>query len=795
MFKLNFKFAVRNLLKTRLYSGINILSLSIGIMAVILLSSFITEELSFDKFHNHSERIYRFGYQLESENQPTRQLAWVSALVAPEVREKYPEVERVVRVRNCSGTMFGPSNVPYLENKGFFAGDQFFDVFNFAKLSGDLATALDEPYEIVLTRKLAEKYFGDSNPIGEFVRLQIGDTLNLKVSAVIDDVPSNAHFRFDYLISHKTREALYPHIQGWFSLGTHTYFRLREDVNVHQFNDKVESLVMDVYGEEVEKIGFVIKIFTQPLLDIHLKSSLNNEIEANGDITYVYIATGIGGGIFLISLFNFINLFIARSIKFTKQLGVKQVMGANKRHLVAQSITETLLSVAIAFSIAIGLAYVLLPYFEHLVSRELTIEWTGYFSILSLIALTLLAALIAGLYPALIVSSAKVTNSIAGKLSIGKNQTIPRQVLMVLQFGIATVLIIGALVIQRQLNYMLNSPLGFAKENIAVIDLWNNRQIRANTSVFKEKLLQSPSITEVTSSNSVPGEQLLDRVGYPEGDESKSQVMFSLMVQNDFLDLYELDLLEGQNLPVTFNPESDHQFLVNETAVHTFGWNNEEAIGKDFQWGSRSGKIVGVIKDFHYYALREKIPPMIILQTEGGVGYMSIKMEGDIRSAIDYVEEAWIDMYPNQVFDSSFISDRFNNQYQLESQVDQLVQLFTIIAILIACSGLFGLTALQVEQRTKEIGIRKVLGASITSIQLLIGKRFFILIAFSFLVAIPFAYYLSNGWLEDFAFRINLGVDIFIVAAFFTLLTSFATVVVQSYRSAAMNPVKSIRDE
>ncbi len=794
-FKLNLKFATRNLLKTRVNSSLNIFSLSIGLMAVILLATYISHELSFDKFHSLGDRTFRFGYQIESDNQPTRQLAWVSALVAPEVQESYPEIEQVVRVRNCGGTMTGPGNQAFLEENGFFTGDAFFEVFDFKLLNGTRSDVLDEPYKIVLTQNLAEKYFGNSDPIGQFLELRIRDTLQLEVSGVVENTPSNSHFQFDYLVSHKTRELIYPHIRGWFSLGTHTYFRLQEGVDKLAFDKKIENLVMDAYGEEALRMGFTIKLFTQPLWDIHLKSNLGNEISANGNITYIYIAGGISLAILIISIFNFVNLFIARSVKFTKQIGIKKVIGANQSQLIYQSLMETLVMLVIAFSIAILLAYIFLPYFEQLVSRELFIQWFGTLSISSLSLLLVIVGLLAGLYPAILSTTFRLSNRDTSVTSLKKQGGSLSQSFLIVQFGLATILICSVLVIRNQLNFMTGSSLGFNNEQVAVIELWNNRQARGNTAILKTKLLESPTISSITASNSIPGEFLLDRVGYPDGDDSKSQVMFSLLVQDDFLELYDLNLVAGRGFSSEISTDATEAFIVNETAVSEFGWVPDQAIGRDFQWGSRSGKIIGVIEDFHYYGLQEKIPPMMLLQTERGVGYMSIKIEGEILKTVEFIEASWNELYENQVFDLFFLDDRFNEQYLQEGRLNKIITLFTLIGIVIACGGLFGLTALNVEKRMKEIGIRKVVGATIPSILILIGKRFFRLILLSFLIAIPISYLLAKWWLNDFAFRIDLGFIVFLQAIFLSLMVAAITVIFQSYKAASLDPVKVIKYE
>lgn len=795
MLKLQIKLTFRNLFRTGFYSFTNIFSLATGITAVILLMSFVAKELSYDRFHEFGDRTYRFGYQLETDNQPTRQLAWVSALVGPAAKERFPEIESMVRVRDCMGTMVNNQNEVFLEDKGFFAGDSFFDVFSFPVVAGDPVRALDAPNKIVLTETMATRYFGDENPVGNQMELRMGDTLRLQVSAVMKDVPDNAHFSFDYLISHKTREALYPHIQGWFALGTHTYFRLSEGASVADFNEKAESMVMDIYGQEAQQIGFTIKLFTQPLRDIHLKSKLGNEIAANGDIQYVFIAAGIALVILLIASFNFINLSIAKSYRFVRQMGIRKVLGANRGQVFGQFIIESVVSVLLAFSLALLLTLILLPYFNELVGRDLSIIWSGWISIATLGGLLLAVGLTAGIYPAVSVIAVQTTQAVKGKLVVVRKRSLTKEVLIVTQFGLATLLIIAVLVIRGQLGYMMNSSLGFDHEQTAVIELWNNRAVRANSSVLKNELLKSPNISQVAASNSIPGELLLNRVGYPDGNESLSKVMFSLMVQDDFLELYELNIAAGRAFSPELSTDKTSAFLLNESAVAEFGWSNEEAIGRDFQWGSRSGKIIGVVGDFHYYSLQEKVPPMIILPTDGGVGYMSVKVTGKVHETVAEIERTWAELYPDQVFKLFFLDDNFNEQYKLESQLDKLISLFTLVAVLIACFGLFSLSAIHVEQRTKEIGIRKVLGASLPGVLFLIGRFFLRLVVMSFLFALPASWLLGDWWLSDFAYRMELSPVIFAVATGVSLSIAALTILAQALRAALANPVKTLRYE
>ncbi len=795
MLKLQIKLTFRNLFRTGFYSFTNIFSLATGITAVILLMSFVSGELSYDRFHKFGDRTYRFGYQLETDNQPTRQLAWVSALVGPAATERFPEIESMVRVRDCMGTMVNSQNEVFLEDKGFFAGDRFFDVFSFPVIAGDALTALDAPNKIVLTESMATRYFGDENPVGRQMELRMSDTLRLQVSAVMKDVPDNAHFRFDYLISHKTREVLYPHIQGWFALGTHTYFRLTEEASVADFNAKVEGMVMDIYGEEAQQIGFTIRLFTQPLWDIHLKSKLGNEIAANGDIQYVFIAAGIALVILLIASFNFINLSIAKSYRFVRQMGIRKVLGAQRSQIFSHFITESVISVLLAFGLALVLSVLLMPYFNELVGRDLSVVWKGWMSVTALGGLLLIVGLVAGTYPAVSVVAVRATEAVKGKLAAVQKRSFTREGLIVTQFGLATVLIIAVLVIRGQLGYMMNSSLGFDHEQTAVIELWNNRAARANSSVLKNELLKSPNISHVAASNSIPGELLLNRVGYPDGNESLSKVMFSLMVQEDFLELYELNIAAGRAFSPDLSTDQTDAFLLNESAVIEFGWSNEEAIGRDFQWGSRTGKVIGVVEDFHYYSLQEKVPPMIILPTEGGVGYMSVKVTGEAHETVAQMERTWKSLYPDQVFKLFFLDDNFNEQYKLESQLDRIMSLFTLVAVLIACFGLFSLSAIHVEQRTKEIGIRKVLGASVPGVLFLIGRFFLRLVALSFLFALPASWLLGDWWLSDFAYRMELSPVIFAIAIGVSLSVAALTIIAQALRAALANPVKTLRYE
>lgn len=795
MLGLHLKFAFRNLKKTSYYSLVNIFSFGIGIAAVLLLMSFIAEELSYDKFHEDAESIYRFGYHIETDNQPTRRLAWVSALAGPAAQERYPEVEHMVRIRNCGGSMIGPDNNVQNENAGFFAGDEFFDVFSFELIRGNPEQTLDAPNKIVLTESMAQRYFGSQDPLGQPLQLVIGDTLNLQVSGVMQDTPDNSHFKFDYLISHKTREVIYPHIQGWFALGTHTYFKLNKEATTQAFEEKVSNLVMEAYGDEASSMGFNIQLFVQPLLDIHLKSKLSNEIQANGDIQYLIIAIGIGVVILLIASFNFANLFIARTSKLIKQVGVRKVLGANKKQLISQFVIEAGLSVFLTLCLAVPLAMLVLPYFEQLVARNLSIVWTGPLSVLALGLYMLLVAVFAGIYPSILLASVKTRESIGGKWSGSSKGNLMNKGLIVLQFAMATILISAVLVVRGQLNFMLDSSLGFDKEQIAIVELWNSREAESNPEILKSGLLVSPHIQAVTSSNSVPGKFLLNRVGYPDNNESLSKVMFSLIVNDDFLDLYDLEIIEGRAFSTEVFTDQTQAFILNESAVKEFGWSKAEAIGRDFQWGSRAGKIIGVTKDFHYYSLQEKIPPMILLPSAGNGDFMSIKITQNIRETVAFIQETWETLYPDRTFSMYFLDDSFNDQYELESQLDNIMSLFTLVAIFIACSGLFSLTAVHVEHRTKEIGIRKVLGASVVIILSMISKFFLRLVAIAILLAIPLAYLLTDWWLSDFAYRMDLSPLIFLLATVFALAIACLTVCIQSYKTAMVNPVDTLRYE
>ncbi len=789
------KVAFRNILSDKLYSAIKILSLLIGITCFLLISFFVQDELSYDRHHQHYKNIYRVGYDVSSVSAPSTKLAWVSALVAPKLVEDYPELSLVSRVRQTGGILRN-GDIKFREVRGFWADKDFFKIFTHPMLAGDPETALEEPNSIVLTESYARKYFGDQDPIGQGMVFLTGDTLQLEVKGLIPDVPESSHFKFDFLISHSTREIIYPHINGWFALGTHTYMLIPEGVEAEQLESKIAGMVMHYYGEEAEKIGYNLQLFLQPLSDIHLRSDLGAEIETNSSITNVYIFSVIAVFVLVLAIINFINLSTARSLRYSKSIGVRKVIGSGKGRLVAQFLTESIVLTVLSVVVAMGLVEVIMSPFNTLVGKSLASPFLrGYEFWLILAGITILIGILGGSYPAFIFSSYKPADILRKRNEKVGNVNL-RRVLVVFQFLISMILIAGTFIIYDQLNFMHNKPLGFAKEQVIVVDNWMNRAARQNPDVMKSELQNVTGVINVSGSNSVPGQWLLDRSTQPEGYENLV-VMSSLIVDFEFARNLELQVVAGRLFDKDVATDAEEAFLLNEAAIDELGWTAEEAVGKQFAWGSnRSGQVIGVLRDFHYYSLQEEVKPLVMLVDENSYGYLTVKVEAaNIGQTINELAAVYAELYPDYTFDYSFLDEDFEAQYQSEQRLGNLTTYFSMVGIAIASLGLIGLVSSATASRTKEIGIRKVHGSSIASIVYLLLKDFSVLIIISLVIATPVVWYTGDWWLSEFAYRTNLGAATFILSYGIILLIAWLTMSIQSIKAARVSPVKSLKEE
>ncbi len=727
MLKNYFKIAFRNLARFKIYSFINIAGLAVGMAVSILIILYIQEELSYDKFHKNADRIYRLSREWFNEDGTSSlHLARVAPPIGPLLKNDFPNtIEEVTRVISDYSTFLRVDNKTFVEDKFFWAEDNFFKIFSFKMIKGNPETALKDPYSVVLTESMAKKYFGNEDPIGKTILYERQN--NLKVTGVIEDVPENSHFKFDFLGSFITLND-YIGVENlttnWGSNNYVTYLLLPKNFPASelekQFPSFLDKHLTQIYTQErgtppSVKPSKVNQLHLWKLTDIHLHSHLTTELEENGDINDVYIFSIIALFILLIACINFMNLATARSAKRAREIGMRKVLGAYKKQLMLQFIGESLMISFIAMLIAVVIVEAALPFFNNFIDKHLSLNYFGNpIVIIGLLGLTLIVGLISGSYPAFLLSSFSTIKVLKGNNSSSRKSTF-RTVLVVAQFTISIVLIICMGIVYSQMQYFKNKDLGYDKNRIVILP--SNQDMRKNIESVKSQLFENPNILNVTSSRLVPSDMLLNSWGgqLVGGDET-IPLNFRLAVDEvdyDFIKTYGLQLIAGRDFSREFGTDDTAAFILNEAAVKQLGWNPREAIGKKMIYGQREGQVIGVINNFNFESLHNKIVPIILLISKTGNSQFSVKISGkDISGTLGFLKRKWTELRPDYPFEYTFLESQLDELYTPEKKLGEIFGVFSLLAVIIACLGLFGLASFAAEQRTKEIGIRKVLGAS-----------------------------------------------------------------------------------
>ncbi len=798
MLKNYIKITLRNLLKNKAFSLINILGLSIGMAACIFILLWVQDELGYDTFHEKVDKIYRIT-TYDPEN-PTGGSARVGAPWGPAMQTDYPEVADFVRFRFLGRSLVRYGDKQFFESGGLFADSSLFNVFTFPLIKGNPKTALTEPNSIVITEKMAKKYFGESDPLGE--TLTFDNEMDLAITGVVKDVPHNSHFRFNYLVSFVTHQAWY--VKEWRMRNYHVYLLLEGDANTAALENKFPGFI-DKYLM-TDDVPYSSKIRLQPIKDIHLHSNLFREFEANGDIAYVYIFSLIAVFIMLIACINFMNLSTARSAKRAREVGVRKVAGANRGQLIRQFLSESLLLSFLALFLAVGIVESLLPYFNDLAAKSLDITFSnGFFMLTALAAIALLVGLISGTYPAFFLSAFRPVLILKGDINLKtSNRSVLRTVLVIAQFTITIALIIGSGIVYQQLNFMKNKKLGFNKEQVVVLRMYDDAIVEQYETI-KNEFLQTTDIVSVSASSALPGRGDWGMPFlYEDAGEKKRFSSRVMVVDPDYLETCEIELKDGRNFSKELATDISGAYLINETAVEKFAWENpigmqiERPVGRDENgnWKYEPGEIIGIVKDFHFRSMHEEIAPMVMWVAPESFFYLSIRVRPDnIPKTLSEIEKTWATFDPNRPFEFFFLDEVFDDQYRSEEQLGKLFTVFSALAIFIACLGLFGLVSFMAERRIKEIGIRKVLGASISNLFLLLSKEYSKWVIVANLIAWPIAYFIMNRWLEDFAYRIDIAWWVFPAAGGLAFLIALITVSYQAARAAVANPVDALRYE
>lgn len=794
MFRNYLTVAWRHLLKHKGYSFINVAGLATGMACFLLILLYVQHEQSYDQAHPNVDRLYRLVYD-NTKGGGTTPWAITKAEWSRILPESLAEIEEGVSIIPTFGfnSLVEYEDKRFLEERFLWADSSLLRLFDLDLIQGDKATALREPYTIVIPERTAKKYFGNVDPMGKVLRRD--NESDYRITGVLADPPENMHFHFDFVASSTSAG------DDWDIFWAYTYLLLRPGADPGvvqaQFRDQIRTHL----GEErAQKLDFTL----QPVTDIHLRSNLLYEYEANSDIAYVYILLGVAVFILVIACVNFMNLSTARSAHRAKEVGLRKVVGAHRSQLIRQYLSESLLLSLIALMLAVVLVQLLLPVFNSLVDKNLVLDYfDNRTMLLCLVGTALFVGLFAGSYPAFFLSRFRPVSVLKGTFRLGSQGAFLRKGLVVVQFALSIMLIAGTVVVQDQVAYFKEKKLGFNKEQVVAIPIARTEAIPRQYEAFKDALLQHPNIEAVSGMSNIPGqiEQMFVGTVRVEGAQDAEGVYLSFFrADEDFIRTLDVQLLEGRDFSADFPADSVSSVIINETAMRQFGWQTpQEALGKrlDSVSGDYKRTIIGVVQDFHFASLHSPIGPLLI-HWESVKRYNTIGVRlrtTELVQTLAFIETTWDRFEPGRPLESFMMDSYFDAQYQKEEKMASLISVFSFLAIVIACLGLFGLAAFTAEQRTKEIGVRKVLGASIHQVTVLLSQSFVRLVGIAFVVSTPIAYVALNRWLEDFAYHIDLGVGTFMLAGALALVVALVTVGYQAIRAAVANPIDALRYE
>ena len=790
MFANLIKIAFRNIAKEKIYSIINVLGLTIGITCSMFLVLYIVDELSYDGFHEKKNNIYRVVTHFQ---EPDNTFSWPNAQIplAQELQENYTEVDKAVRLINVGRELMEHEEKDhrFYEEDLYYADSSVFDVFTFPFVAGDPATALVAPNSMVITESMALKYFDDEDPVGQ--SLQNRDN-TYKITGVIQDVPHNSHIEFDGLISRTTLEA---ELGGWGSWGVPTYVLLRDEVDYKNFEATFDENVNESYLKPIfEQFGVTMEYELQPLESIHLYSNLSGENEGGGDISYIYIFAAVAFFMLLIAGINYMNLATARAARRAKEVGIRKTAGSTKWQLIRQFLTESTVLAIIAMLISLLMILLLLPGFNYISGKEISFSYLLQPEIgLSLLLIVVLIGIAGGSYPAFYLSRFDPAYVLKGQKGSNSGSTSLRKVLVVTQFAISMAMVISTWVVYDQLQYIRSKDLGFQKEQVVTV-MMVEPETREKFSVLRNKLLAQPQIVNVATSNAKPGQGISKNIMNVETEDQGSveKGVDMYFADYDFTDVVGFQLVEGRGFDRDYATDTAAA-LVNEAMVARMAWENP--IGKTFAFNDQTQfQVVGVVKDYHQNSLYSPIEPLAIFFRDNN-SQLQVKIKGDdIAGGIAALESAWQEVNPGKPMEYAFLDEDFDEQYVADIKRGQIFTIFSALTVIIACLGLLGLSAYTTQQRDKEIGIRKVIGASVPGIVLLIYKDFFILIMIALLIAFPAAYYFMDNWLNSFAYQTDIKVITFLASALLTIIVTIFAVSFHTIRAATANPVHSLKD-
>lgn len=809
-----FKTAFRNILKHRVLSFVNVLGLTIGLTCTILIAIFVRHELSYDKFHKNSDRIYRVerigeldGTEFHSPH--------TNHLFVPKLAEEYPEIKEYTRIWHISA-LLRDYKENFHEEELYCADPGFFEIFSFSLLKGNRGQALKNPNSIVITPKVARKYFGTTDVLGETIEFQKwGQNVAVEVTGIMEEFPQNTHFQTDMIMSYKTIEPMAnPQIlNSWIAGYLFSYVMLDESANVENLKANFPGFVdnhLGVYKQAIDigdkKLSDFFRIYLQPLEDIYLFADVPYAIGPEGDINKLYTAGAIALLILIIACINYINLSTAKSLTRSKEVVLRKVFGADRKRIVTQFLTESILLAFIALVISMVVLEAIMPAFNSYLNKDLTI---GYFQnpliVVILVAFSLFIGLLAGIYPSLQISSYLPTSVLKhkGKSGKGTGSAIVRKGLVILQFAISVGLIISVFTMNQQLQFMVDKDPGFHKENVLIIPI-SEQKLQQQMGSVKEELRKIPAVQEIGRADKYFGDNSYSdydfrRKGVPPRDGNNVKIIH---VDPDFIPSMDIKMVAGRNYSRSFQTDRQQAYVLNEKAIRELGFASpEDAIGKEvimtFVDGQHPGKVIGVMKDFHYKSMESKINPMAFLYQPNQTDKLFVRLAGGIQmdESLKKIRRVFETYSTHFTFDYKFLDQEFDANYQNEIKMRKLFTIFTLLAIFIACMGLFGLASFLTEQKTKEIGIRKAIGASSSRIVFMLSSDFLKWVLVSNLIAWPLIYVLLNKWLQNFAYHVQINIIYFVLASLITLVIAQATVFYKAFTAARTNPTDSLRYE
>jgi len=815
MFKNYVTTFIRNLMKDKMYSFLNIGGLTVGIAATVLILLYVRNELSYDSFNEKADRIHIISFRGNFGGSPIN-ASFTSAPMASTLENDYPEVEGATRFFADIGS--GSKLVEYGDQKFYESGWKWadsgvFNIFTYPLIIGDPTKALAQPNSVVISEEMREKYFGSEDPLGKIVKFN--RTTNYAVTGVMKNIPLTTHLHFDFLASFSTLPN--SNNKTWLGAETYTYILLREGVDPNDLQSKLPQLIEKYVAPQVEQAigqsyknlvqaGFRAEYYLQPLTDLYLKREAVHEIAtASSDINYIYIFLAVALGIISIASINYMNLSTARAKTRAREVGMRKALGSRRKQLVTQFLVESTVSSLIATVLAFGAIEIFLPAFNSFTQKQLSLAANIVQNIdvvLGMILMSVLVGVIAGFYPALLLSSFKPTIVLKGTPISGSKHGWLRNGLVVFQFVVSIGLLVGTAVVYKQLDYMRNMKLGFDKEQVVTVQLESQDAIGRFES-FRNELLTNSHILNAASADGIPGRFFLVAGFRPE--DAANNAPFSFVynrVSFDFIDALGLEMAGGREFSRDFQSDTVDAWVINEKAARSLGWDNNSAIGKKLTIQSsrvnsnKSKKVVGVVRDFHFESLHEEIKPLVLSIGSRSNRYAIVKFDNsDIPRILSFIESKWSSFEPGYPFHYNFLDEDFGRLFQQESRLGELFTYFTGLAIFIACLGLFSLASYVTQQRTKEICVRKILGASSSEIAMKFIRQFTILVGIAILIAAPVAYYAMNRWLQDFAFRTSIDATEFLLAGLISLVIAWLTVGYQSAKAALANPVDGLRYE